>query len=299
MSAAAPGAAAGLPPARDGGTRGGRAWLLAAPLLALIAALILVPYANIAVMSFRVPSTTQPYLPGFTLGNYLRVLGDAFFVGILLDTFRIALTITVVTLVLAYPVAWHLARSDSRWKGVLYALVLSPLLVGVVIRSYGWIIVLANNGIVNQALRALDLPAQRLMYNEFGVGLALVHVFLPFMILPLAGAIQGIDPRLEEAARSLGASRWRVFRRVIWPMSMPGVQSGCILVFILSCSAYVTPVLLGGGRVKMMTPLVVQQLVDTFQWPFGAALALILAAAGVIAVWLYATLSGRMMRGLA
>jgi putative spermidine/putrescine transport system permease protein len=280
-------------------TRDGRAWLLGAPLLALIAALIVVPYVNIVVMSFRVPSTTQPYLPGFTADNYLRVVGDSFFLWILLDTFRLALTVTLITLALAYPVAWHLARSDSRWKGVLYALVLSPLLVGVVIRSYGWIIVLANNGIVNQALRGLELPPLRLMYNEFGVGVALVHVFLPFMILPLAGAMQGIDPRLEEAARSLGASRWRVFRRVIWPLSMPGVQSGCILVFILSCSAYVTPVLLGGGRVKTMTPLVVQQLIDTFQWPFGAALALILAVAGLVAVWLYAWLSGRMMRGLA
>jgi putative spermidine/putrescine transport system permease protein len=118
------------------------------------------------------------------------------------------------------------------------------------------------------------------------------------MVLPLMGAIQGIDPRLEEAARSLGASRAKVFRRVVLPLSMPGVQSGCILVFVLSCGAYVTPALLGAGRVHTLTTEVVTML-DQFLWPRGAALALILAMAGLIAVWLWAHLSGRTMRGLA
>lgn len=272
--------------------------LLALPVLATVAALIVVPYVNIVIMSFRTPSTTRPYAPGFTVDNYTRALTDSFYLELLGDTIRLAVVITALCLVIAYPAAYHLARTTSRWRGVLYALVLSPLLVGVVIRSFGWIILLANNGLVNQTLRALDLPALPLMYNEFGVVLALVHVFLPFMVLPLMGAIQGIDPRLEEAARSLGASRAKVFRRVVLPLSMPGVQSGCILVFVLSCGAYVTPALLGAGRVHTLTTEVVTML-DQFLWPRGAALALILAAAGLIAVWLWAHLSGRTMRGLA
>jgi putative spermidine/putrescine transport system permease protein len=273
-------------------------WLLALPALATVAALIVLPYVNIVIMSFRTPSTTRPYAPGFTVDNYSRALTDPFYLELLGDTIRLAVIITAICLIVAYPAAYHLARTTSRWRGVLYALVLSPLLVGVVIRSFGWIILLANNGLINQTLRALDLPTLALMYNEFGVVLALVHVFLPFMVLPLMGAIQGIDPRLEEAARSLGASRAKVFRRVVLPLSMPGVQSGCILVFVLSCGAYVTPALLGAGRVHTLTTEVVTML-DQFLWPRGAALALILAMAGLIAVWLWAHLSGRTMRGLA
>lgn len=272
--------------------------LLALPVLVTVGALIVVPYVNIVIMSFRTPSTTRPYAPGFTIDNYARALTDSFYLELLGDTVRLAVMITALCLVIAYPAAYHLARTTSRWRGVLYALVLSPLLVGVVIRSFGWIILLANNGLINQMLRALELPALPLMYNEFGVVLALVHVFLPFMVLPLMGAIQGIDPRLEEAARSLGASRTKVFRRVVLPLSMPGVQSGCILVFVLSCGAYVTPALLGAGRVHTLTTEVVTML-DQFLWPRGAALALILASAGLIAVWLWAHFSGRTMRGLA
>ncbi len=275
-----------------------RPWLLALPVLAVVGAFLVAPYLNIVLMSFRVPSTTQAYAPGFTLDNYSKALFDWLYVEALLDTARLALVVTVACLVLAYPVAFHLARTTSRWRGVLYAVVLSPLLVGVVIRSFGWIILLANNGVINQALSAYDLPRLQLMYNEFGVILALVHIFLPFMILPLMGVIQGIDPRLEEAARSLGASRGTVFRRVILPLSLPGIQSGCILVFILACGAYITPALLGLGRVHTTTTMVVQML-DQFLWPFGAALALTLALFGLIAVWIFTRLSRQAMRRVA
>jgi putative spermidine/putrescine transport system permease protein len=273
-------------------------WLLALPALITVSLLIVLPYINIVVMSFRTPSTTAPYAPGFTLANYLRAFTDSFYLELLGDTLRLALIITAICLVVAYPAAYHLARTPSKWRGVLYAMVLSPLLVGVVIRTFGWIILLANNGLINQLLEALGLPAARLMYNEFGVIVALVHVFLPFMILPLMGAIQSIDPRLEEAARSLGAGRAKVFRRIVLPLSMPGIQSGCILVFILSCGAFITPVLLGAGRVHTLTTEVVTML-DQFLWPRGAALALMLSVVGLICVWLWVRLTGRAMRGIA
>lgn len=275
------------------------AWMMAAPVLVVVAALIVVPYVNIVIMSFRVPSTSKLYLDGFTLGNYTKALADpdGFYFEILFDTLRLAVTITVGCLLIAYPVAFHLARSTSRWRGVLYAMVLSPLLVSVVIRTYGWIILLGNNGLINQVRALVDLAPLQLMYNEFGVVVALIHVFLPFMILPIMGAVQGIDPRLEEAARSLGAGRTKVFLRVLLPLSMPGIQSGCVLVFILSCGAYVTPALLGAGRVHTITTEVIT-LLDQFLWPFGAALALLLSLVGLIAVALYAWFAGRMMRGL-
>jgi putative spermidine/putrescine transport system permease protein len=129
------------------------------------------------------------------------------------------------------------------------------------------------------------------MYNALGIVIALTHVFLPFMILPIMGAIQGIDPALENAARSLGAGRVRIFLRVSLPLSMPGVQAGCILVFVLALSAYVTPLLIGGMRVKTLAVNVVDTLIDRFNWPLGSAFALILAAAGALAVVVFARLT--------
>jgi putative spermidine/putrescine transport system permease protein len=171
------------------------------------------------------------------------------------------------------------------------SLVLSPLLVGIVIRSFGWTIILGNNGLINRALMGLGLDGLPLMYNTLGITIALVHVFLPFMILPLMSAIQGVDPSLESAARSLGASRITAFRRVTLPLCMPGIQAGCTLVFVLSLSAYVTPSLIGGLRVKTMAVTVVDALIDTFQWPWGSALALMLAITGAACVLIFARLT--------
>lgn len=284
------------PPHRHGAAA---IWLLA-PALVLLGVFLVLPYLNIIVMSLRQPAVGAPYGPGFTLGNYARVLTDAYYLGVLGDTVWLALSTTVICLVLGYPVAYHLARTDSRWSGLLYVFVLSPLLVGVVVRTFGWLILLSNNGVINKALLDLHLidSALALMNNRFGVTVALVHVFLPFMILPLIGTIQSIDPNLEAAGRSLGASRLKVFQRVYLPLSWPGIQAGSILVFVLALSAYVTPVMLGGAQVKTMSVLVVQSLIDNFQWPTGAALALILAATGAIGVWLYSRLTQRFTRGI-
>src|SRR5215467_9545460 len=211
----------------------------------MVVVFVVIPYLNIVVMSFRTPSATAIHGPGFTIANYARALTDSLYLGLLADTLLYALATTSISLVLAFPVAFHLARTESRWRGLLYAGVLSPLLTGVVIRCFGWIILLANDGLVNQALGTVGLGPVQLMYNATGVTIALVHVFLPFMILPLMTAIQSIDPHLEEAARTLGAPRMRVFQRIVLPLIWPGLQSGVILVFVLAASAYVIPMLLG------------------------------------------------------
>jgi putative spermidine/putrescine transport system permease protein len=275
--------------------------LLIIPTLLLLSLFFIVPYVNMVVMSFRNPSTTAVFAPGFTLGNYLRALGDPFYMTVLAQTLMLGVVVTVICLLLAYPVAFHLARTQSRFKGVLYAGVLAPLLVGVVVRCYGWTIILANNGLINQAAKGSGIfpHGLKLMYNSFGVGIGLVHVFLPFMILPLVSTIQSIDPALEEAARSLGASRVRSFFRVTLPLSMPGIQSGSILVFMLTISSYVIPVLLGALKVKLLPTMVIQLLIDSFLWPFGAALALILSAAGACCVFFFFRISGRFMKGIA
>jgi putative spermidine/putrescine transport system permease protein len=205
-----------------------------------------------------------------------------------------------VCLVVGFPVAYNLARGNPRWTGFLYTLVLSPLLVGVVVRTFGWLIILSGNGVANRFLRDIGLTDAplRLMNNEFGVIVGLVHVMLPLMILPLLSSLQAVNPALELAARSLGASRWTAFRRITLPMCMPGIQAGTILVFVLAVSAYVTPIMLGGAQVRTMPVLIVQQLIDNFRWPFGAALALILAASVGSIVFVYARITSRFMRGL-
>jgi len=277
-----------------------RAFWLIAPALVLIGVFLVLPYLNIVVMSLREPAVGAPYGTGLTVGNYTRILGDGYFLGVLADTLLLGVTTTVICLLLGYPVAYHLARTNSRYQGVLYVLVLSPLLVGVVVRSFGWLILLSGNGVINRALIDLGMleTGLQLMNNRLGVTIALVHVFLPFMILPLIGVIQSIDPVLETAGQSLGASRLMVFRRLVLPLSWPGIQAGTILVFVLTLSAYVTPVMLGGAQMKTMSVLVVQSLIDNFQWPAGAALALVLAACGLVAVAVYAKLSGLLMKGV-
>lgn len=265
-------------------------WLLIAPAAVLLGVFLLVPYLNIVLMSFRPPTTGAPYGPGVTLENYQRALTDGYYLGQLGSTLWIALLTTATTLLVGFPVAWQLARSRSRWRPVLYGIVLSPLLVGIVVRSFGWTILLGNNGVLNKAARSLGLTLAPLplMYNTLGIVIALTHVFLPFMILPVMAALQTIDPALEAAGRSLGATRRVAFRRIVLPLALPGIQSGCILVFVLALSAYVTPVLIGGMRVKTMTLTVVDTLTDAFQWPLGSALALMLSVAGGLCVVLFA-----------
>ncbi|MGH1484173.1 MAG: ABC transporter permease [Geminicoccales bacterium] len=278
--------------------------LLIIPTLGMLIAFLLFPYLNMIVMSFRTPSTSNVFAPGYTIANYLEILldEDFYYLEILLNTLVLGVVTTAICLLLGFPVAYHLARSRSRFTTLLYAFVLSPLLVGVVVRCYGWIILLANNeGLINSTLRSLGLVETYLplMYNMVGVSIGLVHIFLPFMILPLTGAIQSIDPALEEAARSLGASRLKSIFRVVLPLSLPGIQAGTILVFVLTISSYVIPILLGGFNVVIMPTLVVQQLLDAMLWPFGAALAFVLAIAGTLVVWAYLVLTNRLMRGVA
>jgi putative spermidine/putrescine transport system permease protein len=268
-------------------------FILFAPAALLLGIFLFVPYLNIVVMSFRTPGQGTPYSAGFTFASYLRFFGDSFYMLQVVNTLWIGLTCTAICLVLGFPVAWQLARGGPRFRAIGYALVLSPLLVGIVIRSYGWTILLGNNGLINRTLTGwglIDSPLA-LMYNALGIVIALVHVFLPFMILPLMAAIQGVDPSLESAARSLGASRFTAFRRVTLPLCVPGIQAGCILVFVLSLSAYVTPSLIGGLRVKTMAVTVVDALIDTFQWPWGSALALMLAVTGAVLVLIFASLT--------
>ncbi|MCZ4254217.1 ABC transporter permease [Sulfitobacter sp. PR48] len=270
-----------------------RILMLIAPVAVLIFLFIVLPYVTVLLMSFRAPADGQPYGAGFSVEGYRQFFSQSYYALSLPQTMGLGIVTSLVCLLLGYPVALHIATAPKRWRGLLYGIVLSPLLVGIVVRSYGWTILLGNAGVINTTLRNLGLIERPLplMYNEFGVVLALAHVFLPFMVLPLLASLQTADPAVRQAARSLGAGRFTVFRRVTLPMSMPGIQSGCILVFVLAISSYVTPALVGGMRVKTTTLLVVDALIDQFQWPFGSAMALTLAISAGIVVLIFARLT--------
>lgn len=275
-------------------------WLLIAPALALVAVFFLLPYANMLLMSFFVPARSGPYEPVLTLGNYAAALADPFQWQVLARTLKLGFLTTAITLVLGYPLAWNLARASGHAKGALLVLLLSPLLVGVVIRSFGWMVLLADNGLINSLLRASGLAPEgaKLMYNEFSVLVGTAHIYLPFMVLSISGTLESIAPDLDLAARSLGASSARAFWRIVFPLSLPGVFAGCLLVFVLAVSSYVIPVLLGGFEVLTTPLLVVQTAIDVNNWPGAAAQAVVLFAASLGCIGLYFMLMNRAMRGL-
>jgi putative spermidine/putrescine transport system permease protein len=284
----------------SGARRARRHWLLVVPALAVVAVFFVLPYANLLLMSFFAPAKARPYDPVLTLGNYTAALGDTFQWWILWRTLKLGFLTTVFSLLLGYPLAFNLARASGRVKGLLLVLLLSPLLVGVVIRSFGWMVILADNGLINSLLKTSGLAPDgvKLMYNELGVLVGTVHIYLPFMVLSISGTLQNIAPDLELAARSLGASGATAFRRIVFPLSLPGVFAGCLLVFVLAVSSYVIPVLLGGFKVITTPLLVVQTAIDVNNWPGAAAQAVVLFAASLLCIGIYFKLMNRAMRGL-
>jgi putative spermidine/putrescine transport system permease protein len=272
-----------------------RGWALLAPALLLLLVGFLVP------VGMMVPTSVRPYVPlvgitgGFTAGHYLKLVTDAYYLEIIGRTLALGLTVTLLTLVIGYPVAFFLARSTSRWRSWLTILVVFPLLLNLVVRTFGWIALLAQNGLVNQALQMLGIVEApvKLLFNFAGLLIGLTHIFLPFMILVLIGAIQNIPRDVEDAARVLGGSWWTTFTRVTLPLSAPGILSGGILVFVLTISALVTPRLLGGPTYRVMSTVIYDEFLQRLNWPAGSAQALLLTAIVLVLI----VLSGRLARG--
>ena len=275
--------------------RRGHGWWLLAPVLLLLLAAFVLPVA------LMVPTSVRPYVPlvgitgGFTARHYVKLLTDSYYLEIIGRTLALGLTVTSATLVIGYPVAFFLARTPSRWRNWLTILVVFPLLLNLVVRTFGWIALLAQNGLVNQALQALGLAdgPVKLLFNFAGLLIGLTHIFLPFMVLVLIGAIQNIPRDVEDAARVLGASWGSAFLRVTLPLSAPGILSGSILVFVLTISALVTPRLLGGPTYQVMSTLIYDEFLARLNWPAGSAQSLLLAAMVLALVYLSARLARR------
>ena len=237
--------------------------------------LMLVPFANIAMYSLHPYSPTKVFLPELTIDNYLKIF-DLYYVRLFGRTLRLGLITMAVCVVLGYPLAYCLARARPRWQAVGLFLLIMPLMVSAVIRVFGWIVILGRKGLVNQGLVALGLEPIKLLYTETAVVIGLVNIFVPFMVLPIMASIERISPSLEEAARNLGADWYRMFWRVILPLSLPGLISGCLLVYSLSISAFVTPALMGSPRERMAGQQIYDEVLVSFNWPGASSLSLTL-----------------------
>ena len=254
-------------------------FLLVAPAALFFLVLFVLPVGNMIGYSFFRQTPSGDLDSSLTLANYARLASVDLYRKVMLTTLRVSLLTTLGTMVLAYPVALVMVRGHPMVSRVLAMIVIAPLLVvNVVIRTYGWRIILANsdNGVLNWALAAVGLGPARVLYTEWAIVIGSAHVFLPLMALPLAAALGRINPAVEEAGRTLGASAWQGFRRVTLPLSVPGLAVGSTLVFSLTASSFVAPALLGGNFAKMLGTLVEEQILSVFDWPFGAAIATVL-----------------------
>jgi putative spermidine/putrescine transport system permease protein len=241
---------------------------------------LLVPIIILFRYSFNAFDPRTMMVEAVTLENYLKFFTDPYYTSIFWTTLRVALACTLVCLLLAFPLAYVLARTESRYKNMLLMLVVLPLFVGNAVRAAGWMTLFGSKGALNASLMSLglvDAPLE-IMFTEKAVIIGIIAVNLPYMVLALQSVLESIARNLEEAAFSLGAGPWTMFRRVLWPLALPGIVAGAILCFILAMNAYATPVLLGGPQFKMMGPLVFGQF-RLNNWPFGAAIAFVLMTA--------------------
>lgn len=259
--------------------------LLATPALLVIGVLFVWPLLRLLSMS----------VADGTLAQFEKATLDELYVSVLWESIEIGLIVTAICLLLAYPVAMWLVQAGRLGFMLGMFFLLLPFWTSVLVRTYAWMVLLGRSGVINRALRDwgwIDAPLP-LLHNRLGVLIGIVHVMLPYMVIPIYAALLRIDPDLRRAAEGLGAPAWRAFARITLPLSLPGVFAGCALVFVITLGFFITPALLGGGRVMMISMLIEQQVREFLDWNFAAALATVLL---VVTLAVYALL-GRLTGG--
>ena len=272
------------------------AWAIA-PAGLLFVLFFILPFGVMALLSFLSGNPVSNPNVTFTWRHYIRLFDSDLYFDALIATLRIGAITTIIALLIGYPLAHWMARMHSRvGHALLLMAVVAPLLTGIVVRTFAWMTLLGDRGVINVTAQSLGLTEKPwpLMYNEFGVIVGLVHIYVPFMVLTLVGVIGRIDRALEDAARGLGASRLRAFLEVTLPLSLPGILAGSLLVFALAISAYVTPVLLGGNNVLTLPMLIYQQVSASFNLGFAGALGVVLLGVSLALVFAYNTILGRL-----
>lgn len=264
--------------------------VLLAPCIIVLVVLFLYPVVTLMMQAFQ----HAPGDPGkaLTLSNFRKLFGDFYYLNILLRSLMVGLSTTILTLCLGYPLALFLARSKYKKKDLLLILLVSPLYTSIVVRVYAWMVILGRGGLINSFLisRGIIQEPLPLMLNMTGVLIGLLHVYYAFMVLSVYSVVVNIDPALGEAAMNLGATRLRTLLEITIPLSTPGILAGSLLVFVLAMGAYVVPALLGGRKVMMISNLISTVIIDSFNWPFGAAIATTLLIIALLLAYFYAKL---------
>lgn len=256
-------------------------WQILSLLLPGVLVLILafgLPVLVLARMSLNQHGRGGQLIETFTMESYAKALSDPFYWQIIQNTLLLGAVTAFIAILLSYPLALFLARTTSKWKGILIALAVAPLLTSAVARTYGWITILGDRGIINELLSSWGLIESplRLSNNMLGTTIALIEILMPYAVLAMISGFGRLNPSLEEAAGSLGASRLKVFLRVTLPLTLPGVFTGFLLVFVLTISSFVTPRLLGGGRVFVLATEIYNEATQSLNWPMASALSVIL-----------------------
>lgn len=267
--------------------------LLVLPAIVLFVLFFVLPMLSLLASSFHEYSRLAGVLPGVTMRNYVRILGDSYYLDVILRTLRIALATCALTLLLGYPVALYLHMAPSRQKAWIILFILSPLLISVIVRTFGWLVIFGPNGLIDNLVRSLGFDGLTILHSELAVILGLANVLLPFLVLSIVTSLQSIDPAVPFAAASLGANPVRMFAHVILPLSLPGMVSGLLIVFSLASSSFVTPALLGGGDNRVLAMVVYEQAMVLQNWPLASAVAAILVLLVLMILALQSRFTGR------
>lgn len=261
--------------------------LLSGPATLFFIGLVLLPLALTIILSFNSYDYTAGIQNDFSVANYLTVLQDEYYLSTFWRTLRLALLTTVLTVAIGVPEAYILSNMRKPWRSIFLLVIIGPLLVSVVVRTFGWSMLLGKNGLVNGALAAVGLEPVQLLYTEAAIVIGLVHIMLPFMVIPVWTVLQKLDPTVEAAALTLGASRFTALRRIVFPQAALGILSGSLIVFALSASSFAIPGLLGGRRLKMAATLVYDEFLIELNWPLGATIAIIVLVANLVIMLAY------------
>lgn len=291
-----------------GATEHGRLWRLyrryssRLPILPALIYLIFfmaIPLAILFVMGF-IDIDRGNVVPGsFTLAHYAKIFSDSYYLTMFGKTFWMGVVATVLCLIFAYPIAYFYTRAQRKWKNIIMVIVMAPLLTNAVVRSFGWIIILGGpKGLLNNLLLTLGLIREplQLLYTFTGVIIVLVQIQLPFMVIPLITGMEDMDARLEEASLNLGASKVQTFLHVFVPLSVPGIISGCSLVFVMCYTNYVVPALFGGGRIVVIGTYIYDQMTAVLDWNMGAVLSTLLLGSALLFSWLFNLISVRLLK---
>lgn len=262
-------------------------------------AFALLPNLLVVIASFLERGTDEFVVSILTLDSYRRLL-DSLYLSVLLDSFYLSAVTTILCLLLGFPFAYLLAQSPARWRPILLLLVIIPFWTSSLVRAYAMVIILQTNGLLNQILLKLGLIAEplELLYTESAVIAGMLYTLLPFMILPLYGSLEKLDRRLIEAARDLGAGRITIFRRIILPLTLPGIIAGCMLTFLPGLGMFYVADLLGGAKAMLVGNLIRDQFLSARDWPFGAAASVMLTVLMSLLLWAYYLSARRTSQGV-